>query len=360
MIGPGLDAARTAAFVRSGIGLGPPDQSMYGDEEIRDYARAEADYFRRHDIRVAVTGFTLTALLSTRLAGVRLVTEHAGSFVPPVLEQDPPPVPSRAAGGSRPASTAYTGGFERVAGELGVAGVPSLAALLLGDLTLVPEVPEVLGVPAEHVAAWRPAGHPGYRPETRLACTGPLFAHLDLPVPERVERFLAGGGTTVYVALTSTPADVVRGLVESLRALPVRILVAATVHDLDDLGSSQVLVERVLPSHRVMPQVDLAVTTGGQGSVQTAMATGTPLLAVPLHAEQELNVDARRAAGSRAGPRTDGDGDAGGRRDRGRDARGAAPPRPGRAGAALVRPRRRGGPRRASRAGRRGPLATAG
>jgi UDP:flavonoid glycosyltransferase YjiC (YdhE family) len=39
-----------------------------------------------------------------------------------------------------------------------------------------------------------------------------------------------------------------------------------------------------------MPQVDLAVTTGGQGSVQTAMAGGAPLVGIPLHIEQDLNV----------------------------------------------------------------------
>jgi hypothetical protein len=36
---------------------------------------------------LAATGFTLTTLLSTRLAGVKLVTEHAGSFVPPIWER---------------------------------------------------------------------------------------------------------------------------------------------------------------------------------------------------------------------------------------------------------------------------------
>lgn len=49
------------------------------------------------------------------------------------------------------------------------------------------------------------------------------------------------------------------------------------------------MVAGVLPSHLVMPRVDLAVTTGGQGSVQCAMAAGVPLVAIPLHAEQELN-----------------------------------------------------------------------
>jgi UDP:flavonoid glycosyltransferase YjiC (YdhE family) len=55
-----------------------------------------------------------------------------------------------------------------------------------------------------------------------------------------------------------------------------------------------------------MPQVDLAVTTGGQGSVQTAMASGTPLLGIPLHIEQDLNIALveRLGAARRARPGT--------------------------------------------------------
>ena len=42
-----------------------------------------------------------------------------------------------------------------------------------------------------------------------------------------------------------------------------------------------------------MPRVDLAITAGGQGSVQTAMAAGTPVLGIPLQPEQDLNGGAR-------------------------------------------------------------------
>lgn len=154
----------------------------------------------------------------------------------------------------------------------------------------MPEAPEVLGISAAEVAAWTPRGRKGYRPETRLVATGPLFAHLDLSLPPRVEQFLDGPGPLVYVAMTSTTPDLVRTAVAALSALDARILVAGTIHDLADLAGDRVMVEGVLPSHLVMPRVDLAVTTGGQGSVQTAMAGGTPLLGIPLHVEQDLNV----------------------------------------------------------------------
>jgi UDP:flavonoid glycosyltransferase YjiC (YdhE family) len=285
VLGPGLDRERSAAFVSSGIGLGPPAQSMYTDAEIRMYVEAEAAYFREHKITVAVTGFTLTTLLSTRLTGTTLVTEHAGSFVPPVVDRSP------YVGARRPElRLAYTGGFNRVAEELGVPSIPSLDALLLGDLSLVPEVPEVLGVSAEEIAAWSAVGRQEFRPESRLACTGPLYARLNTPLPERVSRFLDRPGKIVYVALTSTTAASVRDVINAMDQVGARVLVAGTVHDLDDLSSDRVMIEGVLPSHLIMPRVDLALTTGGQGSVQCAMATGTPLLAIPLHAEQELNV----------------------------------------------------------------------
>ncbi|MBG6064691.1 glycosyltransferase [Micromonospora ureilytica] len=303
IVGPRMTPERCARFIRDEIGMGYVGQSMYTDREMREYVAAETEYFRRHDIRTVVTGFTLTTLLSTRLAGAALVTEHAGSWVPPVFERGLLPAPSQAHFGLLPArllrrlSNAlpprvgfYCGGFNRLAAELGVPPVPSLASLVLGDLALIPEVPEVLGVPATEVADWRPNGRSGYRAGTRLRCVGPLYARLDLPLPDRVARFLAEPGPVVYVAVNSTEVGFVRRVVTTIAALPVRVLVAGTHHDLHDMADDRVMVGGVLPSHLIMPAVDLAVTAGGQGSVQTAMAGGTPVLGFPLQPEQDLNL----------------------------------------------------------------------
>ena len=40
-----------------------------------------------------------------------------------------------------------------------------------------------------------------------------------------------------------------------------------------------------------MPMVDLAVIHGGQGSVQTAVASGTPVIGFPLQTEQMFNLE---------------------------------------------------------------------
>jgi UDP:flavonoid glycosyltransferase YjiC (YdhE family) len=314
VIGPPMTPERCARFLREQPSTGSVRQSAYTDDELRAYVRAEVDYFRAHKITVAVTGFTLSTVLSTRVAGIGLVTEHSASWVPPVFERGLLPVPTRPVvpalrflpgplvrrllNAAPPRVDFYCGGFNRIAAELGVPPVPSLAALVLGDLTLVTEAPEVLGIPAAEIAAWSPAGRRGYRPETRLRCTGPLFAHLDVPVPDRVERFLDQPGPIVYLAITSSPPELVRAVVRALGALDVRVLVAATVHDLGDLDGPRVMVGGVLPSHLIMPRVDLAITAGGQGSVQTAMAAGTPLLGLPLQIEQELNISLLERVGA--------------------------------------------------------------
>ena len=303
-VGPHMSEARGRQFVSMGAGMGPPNQSMWTDAEISAYVQAEAAFFREHRVQVAVTGFTLTTLLSTRLAGVRLVTEHAGSFIPPVWERklvepflsSPLPwvrfLPYAArrfvANIGIQHVKNYCAGFNRVAQQLGIERIPSFANLLLGDLTLVPEAPEVLGISAAEIEAWKPAGT-GYRAGLRLRSCGPLFAELDRPLPDRVEQFLSGSRPIAYVAITSSTSEQVRSVVNALRAAKLRILVAGTVHALPGLEGEDVLVEGVLPSHRVMPRVELAITAGGQGSVQCAMAAGTPLIVLPLQPEQDWN-----------------------------------------------------------------------
>jgi UDP:flavonoid glycosyltransferase YjiC (YdhE family) len=129
-----------------------------------------------------------------------------------------------------------------------------------------------------------------YRRGTRLRYTGPLYAHLDLAVPDPVRAFLAGRRPVIYVVITSSTPELVRQVVSSLVPIGARILVGATTHDLADLASEQVMVAGLLPSHLVMGDVDLAVIAGGQGSVQTALAAGVPFVGIPLQSEQDANV----------------------------------------------------------------------
>ena len=321
LLAPQMDEARCRRYLADLVQIGRPGVRMQPPDEVRQGVAAEVDFLRQQGARAVVSGFTLTAHLSSRVAGIPLVTSHGGSFVPPVFERGLAPVPTTMpipgtewlpdwlkrpfANQGAQRLTDPTRFLNDIAAELGVTPVPTLAALMLGDLTLVTDVPQVLGIPAAELQAWRPRRPQAYRPDSRLVYTGPLFAKLDLPLPDAVRAFMDRSRPTAYVVLSSASPRMLRAAVQRVRAAGVRVIVGATIHDYGPVDDADTVVAGILPSHRVMPQVDVAVTMGGQGTVQTAMASGTPVVGIPLHAEQELNVDlaARHGAGLAIAPR---------------------------------------------------------
>ncbi|QIG49375.1 glycosyltransferase family 1 protein [Nordella sp. HKS 07] len=295
-----MDTARSRRFVLDVVGIGDPGQSMYSHDEMRAHVFAEAEYFHRERVQAVVTGFTLTTLLSTRMAGIPLITQHAGSYIPPLFERGMLPEPSRPvqpANKTTQTPRIFLKEFDVLCAELGIPRIPSFPALLLGDLSLVTEAPEVYGVSAAEMRAWRPSGE-AYWPTTRFEYTGPIFAELDLPVPPAVEEALQRQGPIVYVAITSASAQLVRDVVAEVASTGVEVIVAGTVHDVSDLAGPKVTVGGILPSHKIMPRVDLAVSAGGQGSVQGAMAAGTPVIGIPLQPEQYANVSLLQLKGA--------------------------------------------------------------
>ena len=307
LLTPEMDDARCARFVRDLVHISQPRVRLQDLDEVRQCVATEVEFFRQVNACAVVIGFTLTAFLSARVAGIPLITSHGGSFVPPLFERGLMPVPTtmpmpgaewlpdwvkrRIVNAGPTMLTHPTEFLNGVADELGVEPVPTLAALMLGDLTLVTELPDLLGVSADELAAWRPPRPGLYRADARLVCTGPLFAQLNVPLPDAVKPFLDRSRPTAYVALSSGTPKLLRAVTARVREAGLRAIVAATIHDFDAAGDPDVVVGGILPSHRIMPRVDLAVTLGGQGTVQTAMASGTPLVALPLHPEQEHNVD---------------------------------------------------------------------
>lgn len=307
LLTPFMDDARSGQYLRDLIQIGRPGVRLQPPDEVRQSVEAEVAFFRAKGARMAVTGFTLTAYLSTRLAGIPLAASHGGSWVPPVFERGLAPLPTtmpipgtewlpswlkrKMANSSSSRMSGPVKFLNTVAAELGVEPVPTLSALMLADLTLVTDVPEVLGVSAQELEAWRPKPPTAFRRGTRLVYVGPMFAHLDIPVPAQVQKFLDGSKPTAYVVLSSSTPDMLRAVTARVRQAGPRVIVGATIHDFGPNTDEDIVVAGILPSHEIMPRVDVAVTMGGQGSVQTAMSSGTPLVGIPLHPEQELNVD---------------------------------------------------------------------
>lgn len=274
---------------------------------LEAHVQSEMALYERRGAQAVLSGFTLSAALSARGAGIPLVVTHLGSFVPPAIEAagfacrevfDHPAlafVPKGwvegLSGWFFTRSRFQVRTFNQVARRLGITKmIRSTFDLLMGDLTLVTDVPRIVGVSEDEMEAWRPTDTSRFRPEARLAYAGAMFAELFGEVSEDVAEFLETDRPTVYVALASSRPEYVQQVCDALEGLEVQALIATTIHELHSAGGSTILFRDFLPSHLVMPLCDLAIIHGGQGTVQTAIAAGVPVIGFPLQPEQNFNL----------------------------------------------------------------------
>ncbi|WP_203582095.1 glycosyltransferase [Microbacterium hibisci] len=168
--------------------------------------------------------------------------------------------------------------FARVATANGVPPLKTVVSLLEADHNLLT------------VMAWELRG---YTLPAAYQRVGPIFAHLDAPMPPIVAELAAREEPLVYLGLgSSADREMVLAAASQLGTLPVNVVapVRHYLRDGDDLPPN-VHVTDLLPAHRLGGLVDAAVLHGGQGTVQTACAAGIPFVGMGLQPEQVWNVD---------------------------------------------------------------------
>lgn len=287
--------------------LDPFKTSLYPRDHLQEVVKGEIALLQDVGAGAVLSGFTLSARLSANAVGARLAVTHLGSWIPPVLERGefridkvfdsvfplsllPVRLQRRVIRWVFPRFKRHTAAFNDVAKELGIEPVRSLFDVMLGDLVLVTDVPDILGIPEEELEGWRPTGR-HYRPELRFAYSGAIFARTFGELPGHVREFLETDRPTVYVAMASTQPEYLRIVLETLSEMEeVRTVAVTTVHGDGLAFGDNVLLCDFLPSHQVMPLCDAAVIHGGQGTVQTAIAAGTPVVGIPLQPEQNVNL----------------------------------------------------------------------
>jgi len=147
-------------------------------------------------------------------------------------------------------------------------------------------------------------------PDTRI--TGPVFSappEVDID-PEIHRMFSPGPRNRVYVSMGSSgEKPYLLAAIQALAAMPVRAVVVAAprICSVEEVRASMpipphiLLTDSFVPAHQVNAMADAAVIHGGQGTVQTAASSGTPIVGVGMQAEQSTNLDnvVRRGAAIR-------------------------------------------------------------
>lgn len=147
--------------------------------------------------------------------------------------------------------------------------------------------------------------------------TGPVFPHNDdsKKAPEIETEILRvfnpKNSNKVFISMGSSGHK--KHLLEAIKAVStgeynVVAVVPPSICSLDelqgelgDLPSSVYLTNKFIPAKHVNRLADIAIIHGGQGTVQTAMGSGTPVVSIAFQPEQRWNLDwvVKRGAGIR-------------------------------------------------------------
>jgi len=151
--------------------------------------------------------------------------------------------------------------------------------LIEGDYTLLADIPEWVGLPK-------------VRPNLRYV--GPLPTRIEAPIPREVTDMPKDRPIIYFAMGSSGKPELVTDIIEGFRGKPYRVIapVKALIENRRALVPPNVIVTGFLPAHRVNPMADLSVIHGGQNTVMNACLSGTPIVGIGMHPEQEANLEA--------------------------------------------------------------------
>lgn len=270
-----------------------PGGTFFTAEELATRVQHELALYARVRPVAVVIGFTMSAFISPRVAGIPLVSVNPFALTRPFFEAQPAiwgemlrgtPLDWLPEGllnwfinGWALRARTWTRSMNRVARQFGAPIFPRSLDILRGDYTLVTDIPQLTGV-ARLPDTWQ--------------YVGPIYARLAGEVPPAIAA-LPRDRPLIYFAMgSSANRDVLLRVMRMFAGQPYTVIAPIRRHlaRLDVAVPDNVRVFDWLPAHLVNPLADVAVIHGGQGTVQTACASGTPFLGIGLQPEQDLNV----------------------------------------------------------------------
>lgn len=292
------------AFNRAERG-NPFKDSFFSYEELGAYVRSEADALRSAQADAVLIGWNLPSYLSVQLVGIPIIVQQPGPFTAPFFDKKMGIFVPSIVGWLRylpmdwfvnwfvPRTKLWLAPFNQLASDLGLPQYKSLLDLMAGDLTLVMDTPELLGITPEELEDYTPRHPEFFHRPPRYRYGGPCYAKLSGDVPEKVSKHFETARTKLYCAMgVSGSPEVLRDVIDIVSALELQALIVTTtiLNEEAKSASERVLLMPHVPAHLVNPLADIALTHGGAGTVQTAIHSATPLVGVPMQLEQAGNI----------------------------------------------------------------------
>lgn len=300
----GVERAKQYMRFNRGEGLKSLRDSFFTYDELKQYVPSEVDAFTNARADAVLIGWNLPSYLSSQLAGIPIIVQQPGPFTAPFFDRKMGVFVPSLVGWLRhlpldwfmnwlaPRMKFWIFPFNQLAEELGLPEYRSTLDFVAGDLTLVMDAPEILGISPQELERYRPRHPERFRRPPVYRYGGPCYAKLPGEIPEAVRRHFDTPRTKLFCAMgVSGSPEVLRDVVDIVSDLDLQaVVLTTTILDDAQSGSERVLTVPHAPAHLVNPLADVAITHGGAGTVQTAIHSGTPIVGIPAQMEQAGNI----------------------------------------------------------------------
>ncbi len=169
--------------------------------------------------------------------------------------------------------------FNILAKKYGIREFKNFIEVLEGDYTLLADIPQWVGL--KNI-------------RSNLHYIGPLPYKSKQEIPEEILN-MSKDKPVVYFAMGSSgKPKLIAEIIEGFKDKPYRIIapVKSHINNMNIKIPDNVIITDFLPAHRVNPLADVSVIHGGQNTVMNACLSGTPIVGIGMHAEQQANLDA--------------------------------------------------------------------
>ncbi len=147
-----------------------------------------------------------------------------------------------------------TKSFNQIAKRYGVKPFHSMEELMMGDTIIVTDVPEILTISKLELESWQPSTKDKkfYSYGYKLRYGGAIFAKLFGDIPEEVITFLKSDLPKIYVALTSGRSEVLERVYDAgipILGIPLHVEQGLNVAMIERHGAGLLQIK-----HRINPQ----------------------------------------------------------------------------------------------------------
>jgi UDP:flavonoid glycosyltransferase YjiC (YdhE family) len=169
--------------------------------------------------------------------------------------------------------------FNILAKKYGLKEFNNFIEVLEGDYTLLADIPDWVGL-----SEIRP----------NLHYIGPLPFRFNTEIPREIIEMPKDKPVVYFAMGSSGKPKLIADIIKGFRGKPYCVIAPVESHikDMNLEIPSNVIVTGFLPAHKVNPMADISVIHGGQNTVMNACLSGTPIVGVGMHPEQQANLDA--------------------------------------------------------------------